>query len=144
VSVEPPPNATARFLGPPEGWAAVRLALRDVHGLWGGQEVDVDGAGNGAARLVDRSGAAKTFDLRVPPAQVAALLRQLIEVDFLALTFGPRPGVPDEARPEIRLTNPAGETRVVAKWANDASPAFAGIYQTLLGFLRQAGDQRGA
>jgi hypothetical protein len=110
----------------------VRLALRNVHGLWGGQDVDVDGAGNGAARLVDRSGAAKTFDLRVPPAQVAALLRQMIEADLLALTFTPRPGVPDEARPEIKVTNPAGKTRAVAKWANDAHPAFDSIYRALL------------
>jgi hypothetical protein len=113
----------------------VRLSLRDVHGLWGGQDVDVDGAGRGAARLVDRAGAAHTLDLRVPPRQVAALLRQLIAVDFLSLAFAPRPGVPDEARPEIALTNPAGETRAVAKWANDPSPAFDRVHQALVAVI---------
>jgi hypothetical protein len=125
-------NLTAAFLGPPEGWRAVRLALRDLHGLWGGHTLDLAGSGLGWASVVDRAGHEQRFPVVVGPAAVAALLEQMIAADFLTLTFDNRPGVPDEARPEIALTNPAGETRALAKWANDPHPAFDALYQALL------------
>jgi hypothetical protein len=134
-------NSTSRFLGPEEDWPAARLALRDVHGLWGGQELDLDGAGQGTARLVARTGDAQQYVLSVPPERVAALLRQMIAVDFLTIPASERSGVPDEARPEIALTNPAGERSGVARWAGDPNPAFSQIYQALSGLIREAAGE---
>jgi hypothetical protein len=131
-------NHTARFLGPPTGWPAVRLALRDVHGLWGGHALELDGGGRGEVSVVDAGGRARRYPLALDPARAAALFDLLIAHDIVALTFPARPGLPDEARPEIRITNPAGEVRAIAKWANDKDPAFEAIYQALLALAREA------
>ena len=131
-------NPTAGFLGPPTGWTAARLSLRDVHGLWGGHALDLHGTGVGWASVVDAAGHERRFPLVVGSARAAALFDLLIAHDFLALTFPARPGVPDEARPVVSVTNPAGETRAIAKWANDRSPAFEAVYQALLALVREA------
>ena len=131
-------NETARFLGPPAGWIAARLTLRDVHGLWGGQTLDLQGTGLGWASVVDAAGHEQRFPLVLGSARAAALFELLITHDFLALTFPARPGVPDEARPVVSVTNPAGENRAIAKWANDRSPAFEVIYRALLALVREA------
>jgi hypothetical protein len=131
-------SRTDRFLGPPAGWRACRLALADEHGLWGGDALDLRGTGAGWATTVDRGGREQRFPVAMAPAAVDALFSLLIAHDFLALTFPKRPGVPDEARPVISVTNPGGETRAVAKWANDRSPAFDLVYRALLDLVREA------
>jgi hypothetical protein len=131
-------NPTERFLGPPAGWRACRLALADVHGLWGGHALDLHGTGMGWASTVDRAGRERRFPVVIAPAAVDALFSLLIAHDFLELTFPARPGVPDEARPVVSVTNAGGETRAVAKWANDRMPTFDLVYQALLALIREA------
>ncbi len=134
-------NESARFLGPPAGWTAARLALQDVHGLWGGHTLDLHGTGLGWASVVDAAGHEQRHPVVLGSARAAALFDLLIAHDFLALTFPARPGVPDEARPVISVTNPAGETRAVAKWANDRSPRFEAVYQALRRLVREAAER---
>lgn len=131
-------NDTERFLGPPAGWRACELALADIHGLWGGHALDLHGTGLGWARVVDRAGHERRFPVDIAPTVVDALFNLLIAHDFLALTLSARPGVADEARPVVSVTNPGGETRAVAKWANDHSPAFDLVHQALLELVREA------
>lgn len=131
-------NPTDQFLGPAAGWRACRLALADVHGLWGGHALDLRGTGMGWAKTVDRAGHEQRFPVVIAPAAVDALFSALIAHDFLALSFPTRPGVPDEARPVVSVTNPGGETCAVAKWANDLSPAFDLVHEALLDLIREA------
>jgi hypothetical protein len=131
-------NVTAAFLGPRAQWPAAHLALRDVQGLWGGCTLDLDGDGRGSATMVDRAGTARPYPLTLGPERAAALFEKFIASDFLSLTFPMRPGRPDEARPVISVTNPAGASRAIAKWAGDDSPAFDAVYQALLALVREA------
>ncbi len=45
-----------------------------------------------------------------------------------------RPGIPDESRPTITLTNAVGETRTVAKWAGVVDDRFDAIYAAMREF----------
>ena len=129
-------NATAKFLGPESDWPKCKLALRDVHPLSGGRDVTVDGSGECTVRLVEK-GVEKRFTLKLAQEEVAALRRMCIRSDLADLKIKDRPGVPDEAHPEISLTNAAGETRKVAKWANDKVPAFDKVYVVLVGIAKR-------
>jgi hypothetical protein len=48
--------------------------------------------------------------------------------------------VPDEAHPEISLTNAAGESRKAAKWANDKALAFDKVYAVLVGISKRTAE----
>jgi hypothetical protein len=131
-------NRTADFLGPPERWAGARLGLRDVHGLWGGQRLDLDGAGKGWVSVVDRVGQVRRYEVGLDAGRVRALFEQVISSDLTALEFRLRPGQPDESRPVIVVGNAAGESRTISKWSGDHSPAFEAVYQALLRVVREA------
>lgn len=134
-------NATAKFLGPESDWAKCKLALRDVQPLSGGRDVTVDGSGECTVRLVEK-GAEKRFTLKLAQEEVAALRRMCIRSDLAELKIAERAGVPDEAHPEISLTNAAGETRKVAKWANDKVPAFDKVYVVLVGISKREPEKK--
>jgi hypothetical protein len=72
------------------------------------------------------------------PGAFRALLQALVDCDFVTIDFPLRPIRPDEARPEITLTNPAGQRRTVGKWAGDRHAGFERVYQALLEVARQA------
>jgi hypothetical protein len=130
-------NETARFLGDPSEWAGARVALADIHGLWGGCNVTLVGNGECAVTLVrqphHRDG---SYYWWVSETQVQRVLDLCIAHDFVTIRFPPRPFiVPDESRPEITLTNAAGEQHTVGCWANDPKdPGFEAIYAALLAF----------
>jgi hypothetical protein len=132
-------NATSKFLGPESDWPKCKVALRDIQGLFGGQDVYVDGSGDCIVRLVEK-GNEKRFSLKLAQEEAAALRRMCIRSDLADLKIKERPGVPDEAHPEISLTSAAGETRKAAKWANDKVPAFDKVYAVLVGISKRTAD----
>ena len=131
-------NATEAFLGDPAGWTHVRVALYDVHGLWGGRTCFVSGSGRVVAQIARVPQHEDRYAATVPPAEVARLLRALIETDFVTITFPQRPRRPDEACPTVIIDNAAGERRRVHKWAGDPHPGFESVYQRLHHFADQA------
>lgn len=116
--------STAALLGPEAGWDAARVEQRDVHGLWGGRDVRVDGTGRVVVRAVDRGQRETRHEARVAADRARAVLRLAAEQDVLRAPVPRRPGVPDEARPTLVVGGPGGPDREVSKWANDAVPAF--------------------
>lgn len=134
-----PDNATAKFLGPEGDWPKCRLVLRDVQGLFGGEDIDIRGSGECTIRVV-AAGKEKRFRLKLTAEETLALRRACIESDLVDLKIKDRPGVPDEAHPELALSNAAGETRKVAKWANDKVPAFDKVYQALRALKEKTKD----
>jgi hypothetical protein len=139
-----PENATARFLGDPPGWAGARIELADIHGLWGGCSVALAGDGHCVITRVRLPGAPDGTETRnLGAAAARRLLDQCIAQDLLTIRFPPRPFiVPDEARPEIRLTNAAGEQQTVGCWANDPKdPRFEAIYAALRGLATGQGGE---
>jgi hypothetical protein len=57
---------------------------------------------------------------------------------FFKIAIKERAGVPGEARPSITIRLASGETRTVAKWANDKHPDFDAIYHWLLEQIQKA------
>ncbi len=135
-----PDNATARFLGPEGDWPKCQLVLRDVQGLFGGEDVYVSGAGECTIRLVAAGMKEKRFRLKLTASETLALRRACVEADLADLRIRDRSGVPDEAHPELSLTSAAGETRKVAKWANDKVPAFDKVYQAVRALKEKTKD----
>jgi hypothetical protein len=135
-----PDNTTARFLGSEADWPKCRLVLRDVQPLFGGQDVYLDGSGDCILRAVDKGLKEKRYRLKLAAEESQALRRMCIRADLAYLEIQERPGVPDEAHPEISLTSAAGETRKVAKWANDKVPAFDKVYALLAGMAKRTAD----
>jgi len=129
---------TRAFLGEEAGWQAASLALEDVQPLWGGQRVSITGRGRVLAEAVSADGKEKHGYLHLPAAEAQALLALCCEQDILALPPSPRPGLPDEARPQITLTNPAGESQSVAAWAGAMDDRLAAVYTALQQLGKQA------
>ncbi len=125
-------NDTAILFGPPEFRAQCRLELHDVHGLWGGTAVFVDGGGVCGVQKVDPSRAEIRSRFVLDRAEVDALFRRCSESDLAGLRIPDRQGVPDETQPILVLRGPEGRSRSVAKWGNDRIPAFDGVYQAML------------
>jgi len=111
-----------------------------VQPLFGGQDVYLDGSGDCILRAVDKGLQEKRYRLKLAAEESQALRRMCIRADLAYLEVKERPGVPDEAHPEISLTSAAGETRKVAKWANDKVPAFDKVYALLAGMAKRTAD----
>jgi hypothetical protein len=123
-------NATAKFLGSKADWAKCEIHLKDIHGLWGGADVDLSGDGKCAVHRKLR-GEDTRFEFKLTAEEVAALFALVVQDDFTALKLAERKGVPDEARAEISLKNAAGKTFELAKWSNDKEPRFDRLHQKL-------------
>lgn len=140
------PNKTAEFLRSETSWNKASLALRDVQPLMGGVVVHLPGWTTSQA-LVTRvaPGGAETkykLPLKWTEGEKAALIRLCVENDFLTIEPEMRPGIPDEARPSLTLTNHKGESHTVAKWAGVADARFDAIYHALLTLAARSEGQR--
>ena len=127
--------------GEGDGVAFARVTLRDVQGLWGGQDLWLDADGKLVVQTVhmaDRLKGTKRFTTQLSAEQVAAAVKLLADRKFLEIRIPPRPGVPDEARPTITLRTSDGREASVAKWANDKHPDFDAIYKHLLDLVKEA------
>jgi len=124
-AMTPSGNRTASFLGDRSRWPAARLELLDVQGLFGGANVLVTGSGAvlvqavspGSAGLVEKryvrgTGAAPGTEA----ARAAELLGLAVRRDLVTIGSDDRPGLPDEARTRVVLTNADGVSREAAFW----------------------------
>lgn len=118
-----------------------RLVLRDVQGLHGGRNVYVSADGTVAVQIVAPTETGlheRRYEFKLNVDQLKDL-RTLLGQHPLARDRVPmRPGIPDQARPEITLYRTGGRSITVAKWDNDQSPDFDAIYTRLLGFEKVA------
>lgn len=135
-------NATARFLGSASQWSKCKIVLHDVQGLFGGRDICIDGLHDCIISLVSQGLQEKRFRMKLFPEETYVLRRLCIEGDLAALKIKERPGLPDEARPEITLTNAAGETCSVAKWAGDKVPEFDNVYEALMALERKTQNKK--
>lgn len=135
-------NATAKFLGSASAWPKCKIVLHDVQGLFGGRDICIDGLRECIISLVSHGLQEKRFRMKLFPEETYVLRRLCIEGDLATLKIKERPGLPDEARPEITLTNAAGETCSVAKWAGDKVPEFDNLYEALLALERKTGNKK--
>lgn len=132
-------NQTSAFLGSPYSWSKTKIELDDVQPLHGGIRVYLPNWTTGQAFVirVAPGGKETRYKILLWNREKEKLCRLCVEHDFLTIQPENRPGVPDEARPTISLTNPAGETHTIAKWAGIQDERFDTIYAA----LRQIGEQ---
>lgn len=125
-------NATQVFLGDESRWSSARVELHDVQGLWGGRRIYIAGTGQVVVQRVLPGMRERRYALELSAAAWTQLLRTFIEKDFVTIRPPERPGIPDEARPQITLVNAAKEQRSVAKWAGVSEGRFEAVYRALL------------
>ena len=125
-------NATQHFLGNESQWPAARIELVDVQGLWGGRRILVQGAKRVVVQLVEPTMRERRYEFALQPDELQRLLELFVENDFLTIRPSERAGIPDEARPSIRLVNEGGDEWTVAKWAGIADERFDVLYEALL------------
>jgi len=129
------------------GWAPTEdtslksVVLHDVHPLWGGRNVYLFGDGRLFVQIVARGARETRYEVRVEPARVEELTELLRQHRFMEMEIEDRPGLPDEARPEIEVTWQSGAHKAIAKWANDAHPDFDSIYAWLVELAEGVTDQ---
>lgn len=112
-----------------------RLVLRDVQGLEGGRNVYVRADGLVTVQVVTptESGLAeKRYELKLSDTQRQALHTLLDQHPLAKARIPDRPGVPDQARPEITLQRSHASTTTVATWDDERQPDFDAIYAYLL------------
>lgn len=124
-------NATTNFLGPEVEWERAEIRLDDVHGLWGGQALTVTDLGRVTLQRIAPAFPAGQWEATLPASETCALFQQFIEHDFVALTLPEHTPIPDEAHPQITLTNAQGETHTVLKWARQKDRRFEALYVAL-------------
>ena len=122
---------TAGFLGAPADWAAARLRLDDVHGLWGGQVLYLSGQGQVLVQRVPPGRVEARFVMAIAPAEAQAVFALCVEQDVLAMAFPPRALIPDEACVRLTLVSAAGRAQSVTKCAHDPHAGFAAVSAAL-------------
>lgn len=137
-------NKTAVFLGPNYNWTKSTLELRDVQPLFGGVIVKLPGWTMGEAYItrIAPDGSESKYRLRLKIKEKQELIDLCVAQDFLTIQPAERPGIPDEARPTLTLTNSKKESHTVAKWAGVADARFETIYQALQALTSRKADMR--
>lgn len=137
-------NQTSAFLGAWSAWNHARITLHDLHGLWGGRVIRVDGDGWALVRVAPIPQWERRFVLSLPPAEGQHLRALLIEHDFLTITFPQRHAFyPDETQTVITLMNAGGNIHRVTRWAADPPNArFEAIYAALRQLEQRAQNQK--
>ncbi len=118
------------------------LSLRDVQGLFGGQNLWLRADGLLIVQKVATGQVEKRFELQLEP-EIVAVVERLVLVDqpVANIEIPEHMGMPDEARPTLALTTRSGQVAEVAKWANDVHDGFDTIYASLLRLVQRAVDE---
>lgn len=134
-------NDTKSFLGAESQWDYASFELIDTQNLFGGRDIFIFGSGETIVYLIKPKGVGENLRLLVEKyefslnkSEVDELIEKFIENNFIKITpKGTGAGLPDEARPQIVLTNAKGEKYEIAKWVNsEESQEFDEIYNEFL------------
>lgn len=130
-------GSTVAFLGSETAWREARLSLHAVHAFWrNGADVHVSGAGRVVVRRMQRDGTERRHDATIPAQEARRLLRLACEVDLIRVEVPDRPGVPDELRPFLVLSNERGGLHSLDKWSNDEVPRWDRVGEALISLAR--------
>ena len=137
-------NKMADFLGPSYSWTNATLELHDVQPLLGGIIVKLPSWTMSEAFITHMApvGTETKFRLRLNLKEKQAFIDLCVAQDFLTIQPAERPGIPDEARPTLVLTNRKRESHTIAKWAGVADARFDTIYHALLALASRGEELR--
>lgn len=113
------------------------IFLKDVQGLFGGQNVYISFDGGGYVQRVKPGLKEKRYELNLTPGDQEELKRLIEKAEFATLKIPERAGVPDEAHPTIVLMHNDGTIVTVSKWINDRNERFDAVYAWLMREVRR-------
>ncbi len=113
------------------------ISLRDVQGLWGGNNIDVYSDDHCVITRVTRPKKGTglhelRFEAALPAGESQRLLKLADSTHFLDYRQGRKTGVPDEACPRITIPVPGATAFEVEKWAGEKDAKFDSVYTALL------------
>lgn len=117
-----------------------RIQLRDVQGLYGGQNVTVLGDRNVVVQHVtpvETGLHERRFEFVLSEEQWQELQQLIARHPPGKICIPARPGIPDQARPEISLIAHDGSVTTVAKWDDDRQADFDALYNMFLRLAQQ-------
>ena len=136
-------NATGDFLNDSRYLRRkATIQLDDVQALYGGQRLLLKGDGRLVFTQVAPGGKESVSTYYLPAADPELIWRLCEEQDLLTIRPEERPGIPDEVRQTITLTNFRGEQYGVSKWAGVTEARFTAIMDALLALARRAEQAR--
>jgi hypothetical protein len=125
-------NLTRAFLGDEMNWEYARVILRDIHGLWGGRNIFIEGSGYVLLQRVSPIQEELRYEFELSHGLITSLLVRFIEHDFLGIHLAESEIPPDSAIASITLVNPQGHSFQLVKPANVEHAGFTAIYDELL------------
>ncbi|MCK5312172.1 MAG: hypothetical protein KAJ62_08680 [Desulfobacteraceae bacterium] len=134
---------TQEFIyGNSSNWDGVKIELSDIQALFGGRNILIDGSGYifvQSVRPKQQGLEQKNYTFVLEKNEIKKILQTFIEQDFISLKDSREMAPPDQADPEIILTNSLGHKHSVTSWDpplpgdnNSASNRFHAVYRTLL------------
>ena len=114
----------------------VRVELRDVHGLWGGHDIVIRKDNLLLITVVTKTGKVEYHDGKINFSDFLLNLNPSVLIKYSEII---RPGLPDEARPVIKLYFDDGAMKEYSKWANENNKNFDQAYQSILGLEKTPG-----
>lgn len=126
------------------GPSSFGLALYDIQGLWGGQEVFVLTNGVVYARTAqppkkkENGLQEKRYKIQLSTTELQSLKALLDQHQFLTLTNANRKAVPDESGAIISLRFATNQGHDVFQWEKDAQAGFKAIRLHLISIERRA------
>ncbi|MBI4853516.1 MAG: hypothetical protein HY819_17115 [Acidobacteria bacterium] len=108
------------------------ISLKDVEGMWGGQNIYSRKFGETIVQIIDRTQHETRYNFNLPTEKMMELEALLEKNNFMQLEIPMRYGVPGEVLQTITVTLFSGEVKLVNKWANDKKTEFDAIYKWLL------------
>jgi len=118
-----------------------QFALRDVQGLHGGRNAYVFPDGRVVLQIVTPTETGlheRRFEMMLTKDQQESLRQLLSQHPPARIHIPMHPGIPDQAQPEISLTEHDGSVTTVAKWDDDRRPDFDALYSLFLRYAQQA------
>lgn len=110
------------------------IELSDIHGLWGGSDLTVRRDGSVFLKRISigkRGGKIEHhYRYQLTGAQMLELKHFIKSSGYFKYRETRRPGIPDEAHPEITVQFD-GASNSAAKWANDRNSKFDLVYERL-------------
>ena len=135
-----PPAATTHSV-PSKPLTILRLSLADVHALFGGNNVYITGAGETWVQAVKpESGkmAESRHRLTLKPEEVKAIAKTIADSGYMESKDSTRAGMPDEARPVIRLDLADGRTKQTSRWERDRDEGVDAVRQIFRNLIKRA------
>jgi hypothetical protein len=113
-----------------------RVELRDIQGMFGGQDLTLNSNGEIVTRIV-KPFKKKLYERRYSgKVNFAEIVRDLNLPELEHYKETVRQGMPDESHPTIRVAMTNGTVRQYAKWAEESDEHFDRVYRKLLKIVR--------